>query len=75
VPVNAEIAIAAGAAIDADAIYSRIARRIIPVVILLFVMAWMERVRVASTRVGVATCAQIGIARPTTKAPATVVHS
>jgi D-galactonate transporter len=49
VPANAEIAIAA-AAIDADAIYSRIARRIIPVLILLFVMAWMDRVNVGFAR-------------------------
>jgi D-galactonate transporter len=50
VPANAETAIAAGAAIDADAIYSRIARRIIPVLILLFVMAWMDRVNVGFAR-------------------------
>jgi D-galactonate transporter len=40
----------AAAAADADAIYSRIARRIIPVLILLFVMAWMDRVNVGFAR-------------------------
>src|SRR4026209_2927326 len=44
-----------GAGIDAgaaalDAIYSRIARRIIPILILLFVMAWMDRVNVGFAR-------------------------
>ncbi len=42
--------IGAGAGTDADAIYSRIARRIIPVLILLFVMAWMDRVNVGFAR-------------------------
>jgi D-galactonate transporter len=50
VPANAETANAAAAAVDADAIYSRIARRIIPVLILLFVMAWMDRVNVGFAR-------------------------
>jgi D-galactonate transporter len=48
VPAGAEAATAAVAA--ADAIYSRIARRIIPVLILLFVMAWMDRVNVGFAR-------------------------
>jgi D-galactonate transporter len=42
--------IGAGAAAEADAIYARIARRIIPVLILLFVMAWMDRVNVGFAR-------------------------
>ena len=42
--------IGAAAGTDADAIYSRIARRIIPVLILLFVMAWMDRVNVGFAR-------------------------
>ena len=42
--------IGAAAGGDADAIYSRIARRIIPVLILLFVMAWMDRVNVGFAR-------------------------
>jgi len=41
---------AEAAAASADAIYSRIALRIIPVLILLFVMAWMDRVNVGFAR-------------------------
>jgi D-galactonate transporter len=37
-------------AAELDAIYSRIARRIIPILILLFVMAWMDRVNVGFAR-------------------------
>ena len=48
-PAGAETATAA-AAVAADATYSRIARRIIPVLILLFVMAWMDRVNVGFER-------------------------
>src|SRR6187549_3629316 len=40
----------AGAAGDVEAIYSRIAKRIIPILILLFVMAWMDRVNVGFAR-------------------------
>jgi D-galactonate transporter len=42
--------IGAGAVTDANAIYSRIARRIIPLLILLFVMAWLDRVNVGFAR-------------------------
>jgi D-galactonate transporter len=49
VPAGAEAATAA-AADAADATYARIARRIIPVLILLFVMAWMDRVNVGFAR-------------------------
>jgi D-galactonate transporter len=44
------VTIGAAAGTDTDAIYSRIARRIIPVLILLFVMAWMDRVNVGFAR-------------------------
>ena len=42
--------IGAGAGAEVDAIYSRIARRIMPVLMLLFVMAWMDRVNVGFAR-------------------------
>ena len=40
----------ARAAGDVEAVYARIAKRIIPVLILLFVMAWMDRVNVGFAR-------------------------
>jgi len=42
--VRAEAAL--GAATDVEAVYTRIAARIMPVLILLFVIAWMDRVNV-----------------------------
>jgi D-galactonate transporter len=48
--VAGDLAIGAGSAAEVDAIYSRIARRIIPVLIVLFVMAWMDRVNVGFAR-------------------------
>jgi D-galactonate transporter len=46
----AEAPLDARAAGDLEAVYARIAKRIIPVLILLFVMAWMDRVNVGFAR-------------------------
>ena len=45
-PVPAETATGSGAAGGVEAVYARIARRIMPVLILLFVIAWLDRVNV-----------------------------
>jgi D-galactonate transporter len=47
---TAESRLGAGAASEVEAVYSKIAKRIIPVLILLFVTAWMDRVNVGFAR-------------------------
>ena len=49
-PLPAETATGSGAAGDVEAVYARIARRIMPVLILLFVIAWLDRVNVGFAR-------------------------
>ena len=49
-PVPAETATGSGAAGGVEAVYARIARRIMPVLILLFVIAWLDRVNVGFAR-------------------------
>src|SRR5207248_11534224 len=49
-PVPAETATGSGAAGGVEAVYARIARRIMPVLILLFVIAWLDRANIGFAR-------------------------